>query len=238
VSPAIANTDGHYAASFESLAIVCYYDSGHVLGLTLAFADGLTMTICDEALTSEIWTLLGYRKLLTEVYEDLITSGTVWDQDTVGDGTFDTDHEELDNGESAYYHLSGPHAINKPIKMTADLSLDSGGATGKAYVEISADAVSWQEVLDELDFSAGVAVYYLNGSEYLHDIYVRFRCDSGTAGKKLNIGSVKFEVERWIAEGILPTIAAGASKAATVDASTGSHSVMITGTFRPKRLLI
>ncbi len=235
-SSALSNADGYMPCPLEVLEITCAYNAGHVSDLVHTIADcAVALTICDDALTNEIWTLCGNENKLTEVYEDPITSGTQWGNDTTGDGTFDTDHIELDDGESAYYKLSGPNPVKKPIVMTADLSLDSGGADGLAYVQISPDGVSWQTVLDQDDFESGATEYILNGSKYMTDVYVRFICGSGTAGKYLNIGSIKFEVERWIEDGGVPTIPAGGSKTATL---SGTGTVTIDGEFRPRRKFV
>jgi hypothetical protein len=118
--------------------------------------------------------------------------------------------------------------------MTADLSLDSGGATGEATVSISPDAITWTEVLDEDDFESGSTEYTLQGSEYLTDCYVKLLCTSGTSGKYLNVGSIKFECERWIEYGA-PTVAANATATATL---TGTGNVTIDGQFRPRRLFL
>ena len=77
--------------------------------------------------------------------------------------------------------------------MSADLSLDSGGATGQAKIYISEDATTWIEVLDQDDFEIGSAEYTLEGSDYMKNCYVKLYCNSGTSGKYLNVGSIKFE---------------------------------------------
>lgn len=231
----LVNTTGHLASS-PDVSITCAYSGGHAEDLTVAIADSVSLVLCDVALSSEVWRLIGNENRLLETYTDAIASSTIWDQDTVGDGTFDTDHIELDDDQEAYYLLSGPHPARYPVKMTADLSLDSGGADGLAYVEISADGSSWEVVLDQDDFEAGSAVYYLAGTEFMTDIYVRFSCLSGTSGKKLNIGSIKFEVERWIEAGAVPEVAAAATKNMTVSATNGS--LTISGTFRPRRMFV
>lgn len=231
----LTNTTGHMASS-PDVSITCAYSGGHAEDLTVAIADSVSLVLCDVALSSEVWRLIGNENRLLETYTDAIASSTNWDNDTTGDGTFDTDHIELDDEEEAYYLLSGPHPARYPVKMTADLSLDSGGADGLAYVEISADGSSWEVVLDQDDFEAGSAEYYLAGTEFMTDIYVRFSCLSGTSGKYLNIGSIKFEVERWIEAGAVPTVAAGATKNLTVSATGGS--LTIAGTFRPRRMFV
>ena len=231
----LVNTTGHMAGSVD-VSVTCGYSGGHAEDVTVAIADSVSLVLCDHALSSEIWRLIGNENRLLETYEDTITSSTIWDQDTVGDGTFDTDHIELDDDEEAYYLLSGPNPARYPVKMTADLSLDAGGADDLAYVEISADGLSWEAVLDQDDFGSGSAVYYLAGTEFMTDIYVRFSCLSGTSGKYLNIGSIKFEVERWIESGAVPVVAAGATKNLTISATGGS--LTIAGTFRPRRLFL
>jgi hypothetical protein len=232
------NNMGHYEASIESLAITCHYDSGHTKALTLTNQDGDAIILVTEALTNEVWELQGNAKKLSETYTDPITSSTIWDQDTVGDGTFDTDHIELDNAESAYYVLNSPHPVNGTIKMTADLSLDSGGATNEALVEISDDGEAWEEALNQDDLIAGSAEYTLE-AQYMTVVIVRFTCSSGTSGKYLNIGSIKFEAERWIEPGTIPVVDIGASKTFTLSCNEASGDlVSIDGTFRARRKLI
>lgn len=227
----ISNLLGHIPVSFESLAVTCAYTgSAHVASLALNFG-GDSQAIATAANTNEVWTLYGNEDKLTEVYEDTITAGTIWGQDWAGDGTFDTDHIELDNGESAYIRLSGPNRLRIPVKMTADLSLDSGGATGEASVYISEDATTWYEVLDQDDFESGSAEYSLIGSDHMTDCYVKLYCNSGTSSKYLNVGSIKFECGRWIEAGG-PKVAAGESATATL---TGTGTVSIDGTFRSMR---
>lgn len=228
---AVSNLLGHIPVSFESLAVTCAYaSSAHVASLALNFG-GASQAICTAANTNEVWTLYGNEDLLTEVYEDTITAGTIWGQDWTGDGTFDTDHIELDDEESAYIRLSGPNRTRSPVKMTADLSLDSGGATGEAKVYISPDAVAWYEVLTQDDFESGSTEYSLIGSDHMTDIYVKIACTSGTAGKFLNIGSIKFEADRQVEYGG-PKVAAGATATATL---TGTGTVSVDGTFRSMR---
>lgn len=227
----VSNLLGHIPVSFESLEVTCAYaGSDHVASLALNFG-GDSQPICTAANTNEVWTLYGNEDRLTQVYEDTITAGTIWGQDWTGDGAFDTDHIELDNGESAYIRLSGPNRTSQPVKMTADLSLDSGGATGEATVYISPDAVTWYEVLDQDDFESGSTEYSLIGSDHMTDCYVKFLCTSGTSGKYLNIGSIKFEVERWLEYGG-PKVAAGSTATATL---TGTGTVSIDGVFRSMR---
>jgi hypothetical protein len=238
VTKTVSNRNGHIASAFESLAVTCTYNSAHVKNLAHAITVGsttTTLTLATEALSDEVWELLGNDSKILETYEDLITSGTKWGHDWTGDGTFDTDHIELNNAESAYIKLSGPNQILKPIVMTADLSLDSGGATGQATIDISSDAVSWDTVLDQDDFQSGSYEYVLPGTEYMTDVYVRITCTSGTSGKYVNIGSIKFEVERWVEYGAVPQIAAGSSGTATVDATTGSEYCNIDGEFYTRR---
>jgi len=233
-SKGISNKKGHYASSFESLAVTCHYSGSHVTNLALAVGSA-SLILCNEALSEEIWELKGNEDRTLETYEDPITSGTQWGHDWTGSGTFDADHMELNNGQSAYCVLHGPRQASKPVTMTADLSLDSGGVTGEAYVEISPDGVAWEEVLDQDDFEAGLAEYKLRGTEYMRDIYVRLRCNSGTSGKYLNIGSIKFEVQRWIEYNAVPRVPAGASATATL---SGSGSVDIDADFFARRLFL
>lgn len=239
VTTTIPNVEGHIASSFESLAVTCTYNAAHVKNLVFSLTDSdsvvTSLTLCDEALSSEVWTLFGNEDKLTEEYSDPITAGTIWGQDWTGDGTFDTDHIELNNAESAYILLSGPNQVKQPIVMTADLSLDSGGATGEAYIQIADDHVAWVTVLDQDDFEAGSAEYTLPGTESMADVYVRLYCNSGTSGKYLNVGSIAFSVERQIEYGSMPTIARGESATASIDATTGSEYCDIDGEFYARR---
>lgn len=228
------NSSGHKASSFKSLEVTCAYNAGHVADLALDFG-GDSLTLCDDALTNEVWELLGNENRLLQTYEDAITSGTQWGHDWTGSGTYDSGAIKLNNGESAYIKLSGPNPARKPVIMTADLSLDSGGATDEATVEISADGASWEEVLNQDDFESGVAEYVLSGTEYMTDIYIRLVCTSGTSGKYLRVGSIKFEVERWIASGA-PVVPMGANPATATLSGTGT--ITIDGEFRPRRLFV
>lgn len=229
----INNRLGHIPSSMESLEVTCLYNAAKVATLALNYG-GASQTLATATNYNEVWELIGNENRLLQTYEDTITAGTIWAIDWNGDGTFDTDHIELDNGESAYIRLSGPNPLRYPVTMTADLSLDSGGATGEATVSISPDAITWTEVLDEDDFASGSAEYTLQGSEYLTDCYVKLLCTSGTSGKYLNVGSIKFECERWIEYGA-PTVTANATATATL---TGTGNVTIDGQFRPRRLFL
>ena len=233
----INNNDGFYDSGFDTLAVTCHYDSGLLEELALAIGSK-TLRLTDKALTNEIWDLHGKENTLLETYEDTITSVTQWSHDTTGNGAYDTGAIKLNNAESGYYILHGPNPIRYPVHMTADLSLDAGGATGKAYVEISSDGLSWDEALDESDFETGSYEYVLGGSEFRIDLHVRFRCDSGTAGKYLRIGAVKFEVERWIESGGVPEVSAGETETATLSCKAGPDSATILGEFTRKRLFL
>jgi len=235
VTRSLANTSGHLASS-PDVAIACSYVAANPASLTVAIADSESLILATQALSNGVWRMIGDENKIEETYVDMINAANNWDLDTVGDGTFDTDHIELNNGQSAYYRLSGPHPTKKPVRMTADLSLDTGGATGLAYVEISADAVSWEIALTQADFESGATEYVLPGTEFMTDIYVRFRCASGTSGKYLNIGSVMFEVERWIEDGATPIVAAGATKTMTVSATGGA--LVVSGSFTPRQKFV
>ena len=228
---AVSNLLGHIPVTFEELEITCaYVGVAHVASLALNFG-GASQAIATAANTNEVWTLIGMEDRLLQSYSDSITNGTIWAQDWTGSGTFDTDHIELNNGESAYIRLSGPNRLRNPVTMTADLSLDSGGATGEATVLISEDAVTWYEVLDQDDFETGSTEYSLIGSDHMTDCYVKLLCTSGTNGKYLNVGSIAFDCERWLEYGG-PKVAAGETATATL---TGTGTVTIDGTFRPMR---
>ena len=98
----------------------------------------------------------------------------------------------INNGNYAYLRLAGPNLSNLPVMMTADLSLDAGGSAGLAYIDISPDGSVWTYVKTQADFASGYAVYYLPGSEFMTDIYVRFRNASGTNGIYLRIGEWRY----------------------------------------------
>jgi len=226
------NSDGHMASA-PDLEVICSYNSGRAAALTVAIEDGESLILATQANSAETWELIGNENKLLQTYEDPIAAGTQWGRDWLGSGTFDTDHIELNNGQSAYILLSGPHPTRKPIKMTADLSLDAGGATGEAYVQISSDGQAWETVLDQDDFVSGSYEYSIPEAMYKTNCYIRLYCVSGTSGKYLNIGSIKFEVERWIEYGAVPVVAAGATKAMTVSATGGV--IAVSGTFTPRQ---
>lgn len=102
----------------------------------------------------------------------------------------------IQNGNWVYLKLPGPNQSNLPVKMTADLSLAAGGSSGLAYVEYSADGNVWLPALTQANFVTGYTVYYLPGTEFMTDIFVRFRNDSGTNGVYLRIGALRFDVTR------------------------------------------
>ena len=229
-SGAMQNGLGHYDGSFESLIITCAYDGGHVRALTLANTAGDSIILVTEALTNEVWELRGNENKLLETYEDLIASSTVWDHDTVGDGSYTASHMDLSTGQSAYYILSGPHQVNIPVKMTADLRVTAGG-TGQ--VDISPDGVSWTTVLTQVDFISGVAEYRLRGTEYMTNVYVRLYC----VASYLEIYQIKFEVERWIELDAVPVVELGDSSIFTLSCNeTYGDLVSIDGIFRARRL--
>jgi hypothetical protein len=237
-SSLIANL-GHYDAPFESLRVTCHWTAlgGHVEDLALTVGDQ-SLTLADIALSEEIWELKADNSLL-ETYEDLITSITQFNQDTTRTGTPTYSGGEilLNNAAAAYYKLSGPNQAKRPIRMTADLSLDSGGAAGLAYVEISSDGISWATALTQADFETGAVEYVLPDTEYLTDIYVRFRNASGTTGKYLRVKSIKFEVTRWVEDDALPLFPLGHSRAAILGGDANS-SVDILAKFRSVQHLI
>lgn len=224
-----SNRLGHVATCFESLEVTCIT---RVTSLALSFGS-TALTLCDQTLTGEVWELLGNQNRLLETYEDTITSVTKWNADTTGDGAYSGGSIILNDDQEAYYVLAGPNRSAYPVKMTATLSLDSGGADGLAYVEISADGTTWETALDQDDFVTGSHEYTLPESDHLEDIYVRFSCRSGTSGKYLRIGAVKFEVERWVDS--VPTVGAATVATATL---SGTGTVTIDGKFHPRRLFV
>jgi hypothetical protein len=122
---------GHYDRSFDKLQIIAHYAlEAHVHDLSLSIQSSESLILCSLALSDELWDLRGNDNYLLETYTDAFVSGIQWEHDTTisagGAATFSSSHIKLNNGQSAYYRLSGPLPIQKPIKMTADLSLDSG----------------------------------------------------------------------------------------------------------------
>ncbi len=234
----ISNRKGFFAASFESLQLTCHYNAAKVQALSLDIG-GDSLTICDVALSEEVWELLGNENRLLETYEDPVASITQFNQDVTKSGTITYSSGALlfENAAYAIYRLSGPHQATYPVKMTADILLDSGGATGEASILVSPDNVSYVEVLNQDDFESGETEYVLSGTEYMTDIYVKILNNSGTGGKYLRINSIKFEVERWIDDGEVPMVAKASSAVATVD-STGSEHVDIEGEFYQYRLFL
>lgn len=238
-SSSLPNVSGHYPVSVDDLILQCFYNAAHVKALTVAIGASNTLTITDESLSDETFELLGNDNRLLETYEDIFSSGTKMGHDSDGDGVFDTDHMKIDDDGSQIYILHGPLNVRYPVKMTANLALDAGGASGLAYVDISPDGLAWKTVLTQDMFVAGDFVYYLNGSEYIQDVYVRFRCESGTAGKYLKIYHLKFEAERWIPSGYVPIISAGDSQPLVIDCDhAASEKISIDCTFRPIRLWV
>jgi len=207
------NSTGHVA---EHLGLSFACDAtAHTLAITMAIG-GETLIICDEALSGEVWELFEEFRL-QETYEDTFANGAKWALDTVGDGSFDTDHIDLVDGEEAYYTLSGPHPAQKPVIMTAELS-------GTGYVEVY-EAGAWRQVIGPAQIQSGQAVYSLSRTEFMTDILVRLN-------GPLQINYIKFEVEREIQDDV-PSIPAGQITTATISASSGSMDV--TGSFTPRR---
>ena len=233
---------GHIGMPPESLNVTCPYTAGlHVTNLKLTnTTTSAYLYLFNYALTNEVWTLYGQENKLIEEYYDDISSATQFNQDTVRSGTitFLTTAMLFQNGAYAYYRLSGPNPIRKPVKMTAHIILDSGGATGKAYVEIaSSPSGPWTVVLDEQDFhSTEYYEYILQGTEYMTDVYVRFRNASGTTGKYLRLVRIQFYVERMVQTGEVPEIDAGASQKMVLYAGSAETLITFTSTWRPARL--
>lgn len=232
---------GHIGMPPESLKVTCPYTAGlHVTNLKLVnVATSAYLYLFNYALTDELWTLYGQENKLIEEYYDAIASATQFNQDTVRSGTitFLTTAMLFQNAAYAIYRLSGPNPTKSPVKMTAILSLDSGGATGKAYVEIASSASGpWTVVLDKDDFVSGSNEYVLQGTEYMTDIYVRFRNASGTSGKYLRLGAIAFYAERTIQTGSVPEIAAGATQKMALYAGSAETKITFTSTWRPARL--
>jgi hypothetical protein len=232
---------GHYDASFESLIITCAYDGGHVKALTLANTAGDSIILVTEALTNEVWELRGNENKLLETYEDPIASATIFGHDAVGDGAWYAPLTcmYIVAGESFYYLLSSPHQVSIPIKMTAALWSDDAG--NLVTVDISSDGVSWETVLDESDIQVNVAgtapeVFVLRGTEYMRNVYIRFSCLAPSPDSFV-LGSIKFEVERWIELDAVPVVEPGDSSIFTLSCNeTYGDLVSIDGVFRPKRL--
>jgi hypothetical protein len=235
----LSNRKGHYPASFESLQCTCRYNSAHVENLSLAIAGSVPASIIlvTKALTDEVWELLGNEDELIETYLDPLANDTLWEQDVQEPGashweTPGTYHYVegvvragwvwLAAGDAPYYKLSGPHRSYEPVKLYTHLIQN-----GDCGIDISSDAIEWTEVLTDADFiysgaseaeKGALLEFALPGTEGLTDIYVRFRCTTGA----MYIGSVKFEVKRWIELDKIPMVAAGATAVATVDVGAGS----------------
>lgn len=237
----LANS-GHIGMPPESLEVTCPCTAGlHVMNLRLTnLTTSALLYLFSYALTDEVWTLYGQENKLIEEYYDAIGSATQFEQDTVSSGTITYDDGEmlLENAAYAYYRLSGPHRSRYPVKMTADLSLDSGGVTGKAYVEVASSASGpWTIVLDEDDFEVGSYEYVLSGTEYMTEIYVRIRNASGTTGKYLRLASIAFYVERYVPPDDIPSIAPGNSeRMALYASSTAGMLITFVSSWRLARL--
>lgn len=236
----LANS-GHIGMVPESLTVTCGYASAtHVTYLYLKNLTTLKyLYLCTYALTNEVWTLYGPDNVLAEYYLDAIDSATQFNQDTTRSGTITylTSYILFQNAAYAIYRLAGPNPTRKPVRMTANLILDSGGATGKAYVEIaSSDSGPWTTVLDEDDFVTGVHEYVLQGTEYMTDIYVRLRNASGTTEKYLRLGSIAFYAERSIQTGSIPEVVAGNTQTMTLNAASTESRITFSSTWRPARL--
>jgi hypothetical protein len=232
---------GHIGMPPESLKVTCPYTAGlHVTNLKLTnTTTAAYLYLCNYALTNEVWTLYGPDNRLTEYFSDTIASATQFNQDTVRSGTITYSSSSMlfQNAAYAIYRLAGPNPTKQPAKMCATLSLDSGGATGKAYVEIASSASGpWTVVLDEDDFESGYHEYVLQGTEYMTDIYVRIRNASGTSGKYLRLGAIAFYAERVIQTGSVPEIAAGATQKMALYAGSAKTKITFTSTWRPARL--
>jgi len=240
-SKAIANL-GHYSGSFESLAVTCKRASSQNVH-DLTFSNGTTtLTLfAGSCLAEEVWTLLGNDNLLTETFNLAAPSAlTPFTYDAVVNvtPTYQTGKILIDDTNWAYFKLAGPNLSNLPLKMTADLSLDGGGATGLAYVEYSADGSVWVQALTQANFVSGLTVYYLPGTEFMTDIYVRFRNASGTAGVYLRIGWLRFDVTRKIQSGGVPLQPIGNSTATLDCNGSYSKSLTIAGSFRSIRHMV
>jgi hypothetical protein len=116
--------------------------------------------------------------------------------------------------------------------------LVAGGLAGLAYIDISPDANVWTNVKTQADFASGYAVYYLPGTEFMTDIYVRFRNASGTNGVYLRLGALRFDVTRKTQSGGVPLQPTGNSTAYLSCNASYSKSVDIAGTFRSIRHMV
>lgn len=236
----LANS-GHIGMSPERLKVTCLYASAtHVTYLYLKNLTTLKyIYLCYYALTNEVWTLYGPDNLLAESYSDAIASAMQFNQDTTRSGTISylNSYMLFQNLAYAVYRLAGPNPTKSPVKMTAILSLDSGGATGKAYVEIASSASGpWTTVLDEDDFVTGNHEYVLQGTEYMTDIYIRLRNASGTTGKYLRLGQIAFYAERSIQTGSVPEVVAGNTQKMALGAASTKSRITFSSTWRPARL--
>jgi len=238
-----ADNSGGHMASAPDLEVACSYNSGRAANVTVAIADSETLILATQANSAETWELRGNRTRIIQTYEDLVTDDVTWLRDVASPatshyttGTPAIGWIEVHAGEAPYFRLSGPHPAGKPAKLWAPII-----AGGECSIEVSPDAVAWTEVLSESDFHAvgdsdttkAIATEFsLQGTEYMTDIYVRFRCDTGN----MWIGSIKFEVERWIEYGAVPVVAAGATKLMTVSATGGA--IAVNGTFTQRQKFI
>lgn len=234
VEQSLDNSEGHFPGS-PDISIDCEGGSD----LTIAIADSESLILATQANSEENWAFFGGKKQVVETYEGDTSSLENWLLDWDWTSAPNAPPEcfggeiFLDSGRDSFILLSGPNKIIRPIKMTADLSLDSGGATGEAYVQISSDGSNWKTVFDQIRFESGEAVYGIPEAMGMRDCYVRLYCNSGTATHYLRIKSIKFEVTR--AAKPLPEVPAGTAKTVTISITDGTTT--IDGEFVPKRAM-
>lgn len=238
---AITNS-GHYAGSFESLAITCHrQNSKNVADLYYSVGSSSLYLFSGLCNVDEFWTLQGNDNLLIETYNLAPPTSVypfLYDATVNVAPTYSASKILIQNCNYAYLKLPGPNQSNLPVKMTADLSLDAGGSAGLAYVEYSADGNVWLTALTQANFVTGYTVYYLPGTEFMTDIFVRFRNASGTNGVYLRIGALRFDVTRKIQSGGVPLHPIGSSTAYVSCNGSWSTYLDIAGSYRSIRHMV
>lgn len=187
--------EGSVRSPFEFVEITGRYIGDHLKNVNIDIMNGstveMTMPISNKLLTDETASLGVYGQL-TCWYEDYYENNTQYIHDTYATSGVTWAYGKLTVASGGYvtYKFFGPHPTVQNILLTSQIKVLSGSPR----IEVSTDNSTWttavraDQIVNNVEYD-----YYLNGSEKLGDLYIRFYCPTGAS---IEIKGVYFEALR------------------------------------------
>ena len=230
----ITNT-GHYDTPLESLEITGHYLAGFPLGITYAIMDGVNqisiITLADQLLSEEVLEL-DEDGILQSTYTDDFATSTRWGHDAQKSGaTLAGGKVTVASGGYFLYRFRGPWPNIENGSLVSKINIISGSP----IIELSNDSMAtWSTIVTTSDIGNNISKeYFLTGSDHMADVYVRFRCPTGSS---MEVEDVLFTFRRRTTGTPTPNITAGSTRQIKISDGAGStHSVSVEAVFRERR---